>query len=118
MEKTIITGPLSERQKEALESHFLERVNDSLQYGGLSVVWHESVGFRGYFDLADTWDDDGNLYSVLDTGDCEYRITEENEADFEAAFGNARDEACREWRKKHELNPMTWMAPAIGGCGF
>lgn len=118
MEKQIITGPLDEHHKDLLENYFRDRVEDSLQYGGLSVVWHESVGFRGYFDLFDTVDEDGYLHSVLDTGDCEYLITEENESDFEAAFGNARDEACREWMKKHELNPMTWMAPAIGGCGF
>ena len=50
-------------------------------------------------------------------GDYEYLITEENESDFEDAFWSARDRACREYRKKHELNPMTWMAPIIGGCG-
>ena len=118
MEKQIITGPLSERQMDELEEYIRDRVNDSLRYGGLSVVWHESVGFAGYFDdLDELCDESGDVCRILDTGDCEYRITAENESDFVAAFEAARDEACREWRKKHELNPMTWMAPIIGGCG-
>lgn len=118
MEKQIITGALDKQHKERLESYMYDHINDSLQYSGLSVVWHESVGFRGYFGYLDEiCDDNGKMCDVLDTGDYEYRITDENEADFEDAFWSARNRACREYRKKHELNPMTWMAPLIGGCG-
>ena len=118
MEKQIITGPLDKQQKERLENYMYDHIKDSLQYSGLSIVWHESVDFRGYFgDLDEICDDSGKICDVLDTGDYEYHITDENEADFENVFWSARDKACREYRKKHELNPMTWMAPLIGGCG-
>jgi len=54
---------------------------------------------------------------TLDTGDCEYWISEENESDFEDAFYSARNKACSEYRKKHESNPMCWMGPLIAGMG-
>ena len=60
MEKQIITGALDKQHKERLESYMYDHINDSLQYSGLSVVWHESVGFRGYFgDLDEICDDNG-----------------------------------------------------------
>ena len=77
MEKQIITGALDKQHKERLESYMYDHINDSLQYSGLSVVWHESVGFRGYFgDLDEIFDDNGKMCDVLDTGDYEYRITD------------------------------------------
>ena len=53
MEKQIISGPLSAQQKKELESYIYNRINDSLRYSGLSVVWHESVDFSGYFSDMD-----------------------------------------------------------------
>ena len=53
MEKQTITGHLSAQQKEDIENYIYDRINDSLQSSGLGVVWHESVGFRGYFDDMD-----------------------------------------------------------------
>ena len=118
MEKQIISGPLSAQQKRELESYIYNRINDSLRYSGLSVVWHESVDFSGYFsDMDEICDENGKECDILDTGDYEYRINQDNEVDFAEAFEAARDMACGEYRKKNELNPMTWMAPFIGGCG-
>jgi len=118
MEKQTITGHLSAQQKEDIESYLYDHINDSLQYSGLSVVWHESVDFRGYFnDLDEICDENGKVCETLDTGDCEYWISEENESDFEDAFYSARNKACSEYRKKHESNPMCWMGPLIAGMG-
>lgn len=76
MEKQKITGHLSAQQKEDIESYLYDHINDSLQYSGLSVVWHESVDFRGYFsDLYDICDENGKVCETLDTGDCEYWIS-------------------------------------------
>jgi len=118
MEKQVITGRLSEQQKEWLESGMYDLINDSLVYSGLGITWHELVNFRCYFDDMDKiCDENGEICDVLNMEDCEYWITKENEVDFEDVFWSARKRACEEYRKKHELNPMTWMAPLIAGCG-
>lgn len=118
MEKQTITGHLSSQQKEDIESYIYDRINDSLQYSGLGIVWHESVSFRGYFDdMDEICDENGKVCETLDTGNCEYWISEENESDFEDAFYSARNKACGEYRKKHEPNPSCWMEPLIAGMG-
>lgn len=118
MGKKTITGHLSAQQKEDIENYLYDHINDSLQYSSLSVVWHESVDFRGYFnDMGEICDENGKVCETLDTGDCEDWICEENESEFEDSFYSARDKACGEYRKKHEPNPLCWMGPLIAGMG-
>ena len=111
MEKQIIDGHLSTQEKEELENQIYESVKDSLRYSGLSITWHEMASFEVYFDGVE----DGT--GIIELGCCRYRVNEKNKSDFVDAFENARERACEEYKNKHRLNPMTWMAPFIGGMG-
>ena len=107
MEKQIIDGHLNAQQREDLKNQIYDNIKDSIEYSGLTITWHEMVSFDVYFDDKD----------IIELEENVYRITEENMEEIWSAFEDAREEACREYREEHKLNPMTWMAPIIGGMG-
>ena len=111
MEEQIIDGRLNAQEKEEVENQIYESVKDSLKYSGLSITWHEMASFGVYFDGVE----EGT--GIIELGGCRYRVTEKNKCDFVEAFEEAREKACREYREEHKLNPMTWVAPFIGGMG-
>ena len=119
MEKQIIDGPMDIDQRIKLESAIYDIVKTSMNQRCLSMAWWETYCSVDFFnELNEVTDDFGNVLGKgIETEDCIYVLNGMSESDFTTAFLDGRDRAIQEIKKKHAPNPMTWMAPIIGGMG-
>lgn len=113
MEKQIITEPLDIAQRIAQEEYMYNKIKETMRYDGKCVAWYELSEMSDFFDIDELWDDNGKPCAVLDTEECRYMMDDRNEFDIQLAFIEARDRACREY--KREVDPLAWMGSLIGG---
>ena len=121
MEKQIIDGPMNVDERLELEKYMYNDIKDSIanEVRFRSITWYELSTFNSFYsELLEIEDNDGNIVGKgIETGEYKFILNEKTEDDFITAFGYARRKACEEYKKKHAPNPMTWMAPIIGGMG-
>ena len=119
MEKQIIDGPMDIDQRINLENVIYDIVKTSMDQRCLSMAGGETYCSVDFFsELNEVTDDFGNVLGKgLETEDSIYILNEMSESDFTTAFLEGRDKAIQEIKKKNAPNPMTWMAPIIGGMG-
>lgn len=115
MEKQIITGPLDIAQRIALEECMYHKIKEAMRYDGKCVAWYELSEMSDFFDIDELWDDNGKQCAVLDTEECRYMVDGQNKFDIQLAFIDARDRACKEY--KRDIDPLAWMGSLIGGWG-
>ena len=121
MEKQIIDGPMDIDERLELIEYMYNDINNSMENEGRfkSFAQYKLSTFNSFYsELQEIADNEGKIIGRgIETDEYIFILNEKTEDNFICAFQTANRKACKQYENKHAPNPMTWMAPIIGGMG-